>query len=226
MKTLCRAHTCARSCVSVSGSVFTLQNQPDHQSWGQLVKKSGSPARLVFRQVPLARCRRCRCCQRSLRALICIHIGVASVDFSGHFDWCLEVPGELKAKRDERDNTQNLCGRSTFLLIHGAAAHREKPLEKTGAIGLISGLWYLLEELLLQLPFAGNEGSSSRDLIHAAYQFDLHVFHGEWSEEEIISGVYNAFSIQTDKISTFKTSSYLHKRLLVELFLKKITKGN
>lgn len=47
------------------------------------------------------------------------------------------------------------------------------------AIGLISGLWCLLEELLLQLPFTGNEGSSSRDLIHAAYQFDLRVFHDE-----------------------------------------------
>lgn len=51
--------------------------------------------------------------------------------------------------------------------------------EKMGAVGLISGQWYLLEELLLQLPFTGNEGSSSRDLIHAAYQFDLNVFHGE-----------------------------------------------
>lgn len=48
-----------------------------------------------------------------------------------------------------------------------------------GAIGLISGLWCLLEEELLRLPFSGNEGSSSRDLIHAAYQFDLHGFHGE-----------------------------------------------
>lgn len=70
---------------------FTLQN---HQSG------------LVFWQVPLAHRGRC---QRSLRALICIHIRVASVDFSSHSDWCVEVAGKLKAKRDERDNSQNLC---------------------------------------------------------------------------------------------------------------------
>lgn len=103
-----------------SSGWFCLHPAEPPRRLGRLVKKSGLTAWLSFRQVPLARCRRC---QRSLRALICIHVRVASVDFSSHFDSCHEVTDKLNAKRDKPADAQNLCERSAFILINGAATH-------------------------------------------------------------------------------------------------------